>query len=146
MSADDADAKRCLEAYYRELDTTFPEGFDPEAWSPLSPADTDPPSGQFIVGRVDGTPRACGALADLGHGVVEIKRMWVSDELRGQGVGRALLSELETRAAALGFGTVRLDTNLALTPAIAMYESCGYHQIPPYNDNPYAGAWFEKAL
>jgi ribosomal protein S18 acetylase RimI-like enzyme len=146
VSADDPDAQACLSAYYRELDATFATGFDPQHWSPLAPGDTEPPAGRFIVGRMHRTAIACGALASLGNGVVEVKRMWVSETVRGRGIGRAMLVDLEARAAAMGFDTVRLDTNTALTPAIAMYTAAGYRPIAPYNDNPYAGAWFEKVL
>ena len=30
--------------------------------------------------------------------------------------------------------------------AIALYRSAGYRDIAPYNDNLYAGRWFEKRL
>ena len=39
-----------------------------------------------------------------------------------------------------------LDTNRALSPAIAMYRAAGYADIDRYNDNPYADFWFEKEL
>jgi hypothetical protein len=41
---------------------------------------------------------------------------------------------------------VRLDTNGALTEAIALYRSAGYREVEPFNDNPYAHHWFEKPL
>ncbi len=41
---------------------------------------------------------------------------------------------------------MRLDTNGALTEAIALYERAGYHRIERYNDNPYAELFFEKSL
>jgi len=89
---------------------------------------------------------ACGGVQPIGDGIAEIKRMWVVDDVRGRGVGRRLLSELEARAATLGHRTVRLDTNGALVEAIALYERCGYAPIERYNDNPYAERFFEKPL
>jgi hypothetical protein len=41
---------------------------------------------------------------------------------------------------------VRLDTNGALTEAIALYARSGYAEIERYNDNPYAQRFFEKPL
>ena len=41
---------------------------------------------------------------------------------------------------------MRLDTNGALTEAIALYRSVGYREVEPFNDNPYAHHWFEKSL
>jgi GNAT superfamily N-acetyltransferase len=57
-----------------------------------------------------------------------------------------LLRHLEDRARGLGHGTVRLDTNAALTEAITMYERAGYRAIPRYTDNPWATNFFEKPL
>ncbi len=62
---------------------------------------------------------------------------------RGLGLGRRMLDELERRA---GPGLIRLDTNGALTEAIAMYRACGYAEIPRYNDEVHAQHWFEKRL
>jgi len=45
-----------------------------------------------------------------------------------------------------GRRTIRLDTNPVLLEAIAMYRKAGYADIERYNDNPYAGLWFEKRL
>ena len=72
--------------------------------------------------------------------------MWVSDRVRGQGLGRRMLAELEARSRALGHHTVRLDTNSNLPEAVAMYRSTGYVEIERYNDNPYPDHWFEKPL
>jgi GNAT superfamily N-acetyltransferase len=67
-------------------------------------------------------------------------------DVRGLGIGRRLLVALEEVALARGMSTVRLDTHEALTEAIRLYETPGYHQIPAYGENPNAGLWFEKQL
>ena len=72
--------------------------------------------------------------------------MWVAPEVRGLGLGRRLLGSLESRAAAAGARTARLETNGALTEAIALYRSAGYREVPAFNDEPYAHHWFEKTL
>ncbi|MFL5980671.1 MAG: GNAT family N-acetyltransferase, partial [Gaiellaceae bacterium] len=75
-----------------------------------------------------------------------LKRMWVSPDLRGVGLGRRLLRELEELARAHGAGAVQLETNRALTEAIALYRASGYCEVGPFNDEPYAHHWFEKRL
>jgi ribosomal protein S18 acetylase RimI-like enzyme len=72
--------------------------------------------------------------------------MWVSDGVRGLGIGRRLLNELEVRAAAAGTRSVRLETNRSLSEAIALYRASGYEEIPAFNDEVYAHHWFEKKL
>jgi ribosomal protein S18 acetylase RimI-like enzyme len=66
--------------------------------------------------------------------------------VRGVGLGRRLLAEIETAAVNAGARTVRLETNRALTEAIGLYRSAGYTEIPAFNDEPYAHHWFEKEL
>lgn len=72
--------------------------------------------------------------------------MWVSPSARGLGLARRFLAELETRAVEYGRDTLRLDTNKALTVAINLYRSAGFHEIPAFNDEPYAQFWFEKRI
>jgi ribosomal protein S18 acetylase RimI-like enzyme len=71
--------------------------------------------------------------------------MWVAPSVRGLGRGRRLLTELETHAAAHGARTLRLETNRTLDEAIALYRSAGYREVAPFNAEPYAHHWFEKA-
>ena len=70
--------------------------------------------------------------------------MWIDPTARGLGLGRRLLRELEERARRRGATLVRLETNRALTEAIALYRSAGYIEVGPFNDEPYADHWFEK--
>jgi ribosomal protein S18 acetylase RimI-like enzyme len=132
-------AQHCLREYFGELNRRFDAGFDPDVA-------LQPELGVFVVATLHGEPVGCGALKLAARTPAEIKRMWVSDAVRGLGVGRRLLTDLEARAHAAGRRTVRLDTNRNLTEAIAMYRSSGYREVAPFNDEPYAHHWFEKPL
>jgi ribosomal protein S18 acetylase RimI-like enzyme len=57
-----------------------------------------------------------------------------------------MLVALEDQARELGLTTVRLETNRALTEAIALYRSAGYRETAAFNADPYANHWFEKTL
>lgn len=140
------DARAAVEAYFAELDRRFPTGFDPGDALDADAPEFDPPDGVFVVARRDAAVVGCGGLHRLADGVAEIKRMWVAETARGRGVASGLLRELESRAVASGYSSVRLDTNATLVEAIAMYERAGYVAIDRYNDNPYAQRWFEKTL
>jgi ribosomal protein S18 acetylase RimI-like enzyme len=72
--------------------------------------------------------------------------MWVAETVRGLGVGRRILRQLEAHAAQRGVRTVRLETNRVLREAIALYRSAGYREVAPFNDEPYAHHWFSKTL
>jgi ribosomal protein S18 acetylase RimI-like enzyme len=68
--------------------------------------------------------------------------MWVGEAARGRGVGRRLLRRLVDEGRAMGLRRVRLDTNRALTEAIALYRSEGFVEVPAFNDEPHAHHWF----
>ena len=144
--ADSGDANWCLRQYQEELARRFEEGFDPSTGNSLDPAEVTPPKGWFVVARLEGRPVGCGALKRLDHATGEIKRVWVADDLRGARLASRIMDRLEQVAAEAGFSRVLLDTNRALTEARSMYLKRGYGEIAPYNDNPYADHWFEKAL
>ena len=144
--ADSSDAVACFRQYFAELDRRFATGFSPERALALGAADLTPPAGVLLVARLRGVPVGCGGLKLHRRGPAEIKRLWIADAARGAGLGRRLLAELEQRARGAGHRAVRLDTNRALTEAIAMYRAAGYREIPAFNDEPYAHHWFEKRL
>ncbi len=137
-------ARECLAQYYAELQRRFDGGFDPARALPAEGEEMVPPCGAFVVGWIDDQPVACGGVKTLAPGTGYIKRMWVSGAERGLGLGRRILGALEAEARALGFTRVCLETNRALTEAIALYRSCGYREVPRFNDEPYADHWFEK--
>ncbi len=142
----DPDARRCLRAYVEELSGRFDGGFDPARSISAADHEMTPPAGLFLVATLHGEPAGCGALKFHPGAPAEIKRMWVAPEVRGLGMGRRLLAELETRAAAHGVRVLRLETNRALSEAIGLYRSAGYREAPAFNDEPYAHHWFEKSL
>ncbi|MER7465269.1 GNAT family N-acetyltransferase [Streptomyces sp. NPDC097981] len=105
-----------------------------------------PPTGRFVVGRLDGTPLACGGIRLLDPATAELTRVYVDPTARGTGGGAALLAALEEEARTLGAERVRLDTRSDLVEARALYARHGYAEIPAYNTGQYAEHWFEKPL
>ena len=96
----------------------------------------------------DGTPLAHVALRDL-RGEWEVKRLIVDNEARGRGIGRRIMSELETLARAGGAKRLILQTGDRQPEAVALYERTGYERIEIYE--PYVTAitfslCFEKQL
>jgi DNA-binding MarR family transcriptional regulator/GNAT superfamily N-acetyltransferase len=139
-------ARHCLGAYFAELATRFDSGFDPDRSIPAGDEELTPPAGLLLVATLHDEPVGCGALKFHDGAPTEIKRMWVSPTVRGLGVGRRLLAELESASATRGARTVRLETNKALTEAIGLYRAAGYREVDAFNDEPYAHHWFEKTL
>jgi putative acetyltransferase len=61
-----------------------------------------------------------------GDRAVEIRKMYLLPEARGQGLGRWLLHQLETAAADRGFRMAWLETGTVLQAAVRLYETSGY--------------------
>lgn len=138
-------ARFCLSSYYAELAERFEEGFDPAA-SATGEADLRPPNGLLLVATLADEPVGCGALLFHPGEPAYIKRMWVSRTVRGLGLGRRLLRELEGTAREHGHTKVHLETNRALPEAIRMYRTSGYREVDRFNDEVYGHHFFEKDL
>lgn len=99
----------------------------------------------FIVERA-GKALGCCALIRIDDGF-EVSKMTVTPAARGLGLARRLLEACETAAKDAGAARLYLETNSALRPAIALYESFGFVHLPP-RATPYARAdvFMEKRL
>src|SRR5690348_8512791 len=140
------EAQWCFDQYFAELDSRFDGGFDPGLSVSAWPNELTPPSGLLILGRLQGRPVGCGALKFHKKEPAELKRMWIAESVRGLGVGRRLLAELERHAREAGVEVLRLETNRALFEAIHLYRRSGYVEVEAFNAEPYAHHWFEKKL
>jgi GNAT superfamily N-acetyltransferase len=139
----DHDARFCLQTYYDELAVRFRDGYDP-AVSPVADPEMTPPAGLLLIASLHGEPVGCGALIFYPDDIGLVKRMWVAPAVRGLGVGRRLLHELEDRGRSHGVRLMRLETKDELAEAVQMYRTSGYIEVNPFNDEPYADHWFEK--
>jgi len=141
-----ADAQACLAHYFTDLQARFDAGYDPKKGLPAGADLLNAPHGFFLIARLDGAPIGCVGLKRASADYAEVKRMWVSPDARGLGLGRRLLEELEILARRKRVKRLRLDTNKTLVEARALYAACGYREIPDFNGEPYADFWFEKKL
>ena len=141
-----ADARWCVAQYFAELQARFETGFNPAHSIPADAHELTPPAGALFIARLRGQPVGCGALKLHGSAPAELKRMWIAPSARSLGLGRRLLRALEQHAREAGAAMVRLETNRALTEAIALYRRSGYVEVAAFNAEPYAHHWFEKII
>jgi GNAT superfamily N-acetyltransferase len=78
------------------------------------------------------TAVGCGAFKYYEDGIVEIKRMFVLNQMRGKGIAKKILAELEKWAKELNYNQTILETGIKQPEAIALYKSAGYSIIPNY--------------
>lgn len=98
---------------------------DPEEFTPAG-------GGIFLVGFVDEVPVACGGLRRHDETSVEVKRMFVPAEHRGNGFARAMLTALEDAGRRAGYRRIILETGGKQPEAMALYESSGYRVIESF--------------
>jgi GNAT superfamily N-acetyltransferase len=102
---DDADVVRLV----AEVQAEYVRLYGDEDAAAVDPAEFEPPSGLFLVGVLDGAPRA-----------------------RRAGLARRMLAELESTAAAAGVERLILNTGPEQPEAVALYEQAGYRPIPGF--------------
>lgn len=61
-----------------------------------------------------------------GEKAVEIRKMYLSLQVRGQGLGKYLLAALERSILTYGYQEIWIETASVLTAAVKLYEANGY--------------------
>ncbi|KAG7378196.1 hypothetical protein PHYPSEUDO_010418 [Phytophthora pseudosyringae] len=88
------------------------------------------PGGNFwVVTTPEGKVVGIVGLENKGDGVGELRRMAVSSAFRRYGLGRRLVTELETWARAHGFSKVVLTNGGPKDDARAFYRAVGYQDV-----------------
>ena len=83
----------------------------------------------FVVAERNGGLVGTGGLVvELGGATGQMVRVSVRSDLRGQGVGRAIVEHLLDVARMRGLKRVWMETNAGWTSAIRLYERCGFAQ------------------
>ena len=138
------DSQHCLSAYFTELEQRSGTVLDPATLASAKPEEMRAPRGAMLVAYLRGEAIGCGAVKLHGRKPCEIKRMWVDPAVRGLGLGRRLLAELEALAGDAGARVAHIETSDHLPEAIALYRTSGYVEVAAFNEEPFADRWFEK--
>ena len=91
------------------------------------------PGVTVFVARIGDAALGMAALVVTDSGA-ELKRMFVHEEARGQGLAAALLDALEGHARDARAPSIRLETGDRSHAAIALYEKRGYVRIPRFGE------------
>lgn len=99
--------------------------------------------GGHVLFAIDADDRAIGtvALKRESDGVYELTKMAVAPEARGMGVGRALMQGVIEAFRIRDGRELFLESSSKLGPALALYESVGFHHHPA----PRPGSHYARA-
>ena len=151
-----------VRALIRALDE-HQQALYPDESNHLDAIETLQQSNVYLVAAwLPGVPDAigCGAIKFLDEPVIdddtsglrlygEIKRVFVSESYRGEGVSGAIMASLEHHAICQGVTLFRLETGIYQPQAIAFYEKLGYRRCAAFGEysqqDPYS-VFMEKML
>jgi ribosomal protein S18 acetylase RimI-like enzyme len=139
---DFAAATSLFRAYAASLDFSLEfQGFSAELAG--LPGRYGSPSGCILLAISPSGPLGCVALRDISASadkraprVCEMKRLFVTPDGRGKGMGQALCEELTRRARAMGYQSMKLDTSSDMQAAQTLYRRLGFVPCARYNDDP----------
>ncbi len=101
-----------------------------------------------VVAYLNNKPAGCGCFKPYDAEAVEVKRMFVRPDARGNGISKKVLNELEAWARELDYNYTVLETGAKQVEALSLYPKSGYVSIPKYG--PYINLpdsiCFRKAL
>lgn len=143
----DFDAVRELCWEYRDYLLTFPSpevDYVRKAYSDANYAtvmaalETDyaPPKGGCILAMDVGCPQGCGMFHTIAPDTAEFKRIYVRDNARGTGLGRAITQALVDQCRKMGYSRILMDTSRRQIAAHGLYLSMGFAERGPYQDIP----------
>ena len=90
---------------------------------------------RFWVARQAEQAVGCCALVPLSPGTGEIKRLYVDEAARGQGLGKRLLDTLEGTARAEGMTALLLEAGIHQPQALGLYRKRGYVRRGPFGNH-----------
>ncbi len=129
---DHGDVQTLVQALYAEQFGMYGFADSPDA---QAVSDYVVPQGLLLVGYTpSGDPVGCGGYRtyDQDERLVEVRKMFVAPDHRGQGLGWSILHHLEQHAVTHGARGIVLETGSLNRAAIRLYSAAGYRPIPSY--------------
>jgi len=101
-----------------------------------------------IVVYDDELPIGCGSIREYSADTMEVKRMYVVPNRRGEGIATEILKNLEKWTLDLNFKKCLLETGKKQPEAIALYQKNKYQVVPNFGKyiNVENSICFEKIL
>jgi putative acetyltransferase len=92
--------------------------------------------GIFLVMTDDDRIIGTGAVRKIDDEICELKRVWLSFEYHGKGLGYRMMQELFSFAREKRYRRMRLETDRGhQNRAFQFYRRLGFYEVPRYSDN-----------
>ncbi|MBO6212600.1 GNAT family N-acetyltransferase [Algoriella sp.] len=85
-----------------------------------------------VIAYIDEKAVGCGAIKNYSDDTMEVKRMYVNPDFRGNRIGKTVLDELEIWTKELGYKKCILETGMMQPEAITLYKRNNFIQIENY--------------
>jgi len=101
-----------------------------------------------IIAYNNNVPVGCGAIKEYSSDTVEVKRMFVTKNNRGQGIASQILTGLCSWAKESGYKKCILETGIRQLEAVTLYKKNNFSVTPNYGQYKYIknSVCFEKIL
>jgi carbonic anhydrase len=147
LTASDTDAIEHVRQFFRNyaawlgVDLSY-QNFDQEMAS--LPGTYVAPQGRLFYAEVAGRPAGCVGVRPLpdSDGVCEMKRLYVTPEERGHGIGARLALAAIKAAKEIGYRKLMIDTLPNMRMAVKLYRELGFTEAPNYYQTPVEGTMF----
>ncbi len=114
-----------------ELETILSAEYPPEQRHGLPLDAIFQPHIRFFLARLRGAAVGCGGVAIFSD-FAEVKRMYVREVARGQGVADAILAHIEEEVCDAGLSLLRLETGERQVAAVRFYARAGFRRCPAF--------------
>jgi len=114
-----------------ELETVLAAEYTPEQRHGLALDALFQPHIRFFLAWLDGAAVGCGGVA-LFDDFAEVKRMYVRDSARRNGVAGAILARIEEEVRGAGLSLLRLETGVRQVAAMQLYARAGFQECPAF--------------
>ena len=122
-----------VRALVDELEAVLAAEYTPEQRHGLALDALFQPHIRFFLAWLHGAAVGCGGVA-LFDDFAEVKRMYVRNAARRQGVAGAILTRLEDEARKAGLSWLRLETGDNQIAAMQLYTRAGFRRCAAFGD------------
>jgi putative acetyltransferase len=110
------------------------------------PGEFSGPSGLLLLALLDSQPAGTVAVRPLREDACEVKRLYVPQRWRGEGLGRKLMLSAMEDARKRGCKVMYCDTLPTMGEAARLYESLGFERVEAYSEHPTPGAIYLRLV